>query len=275
MIEKFGISERRACKILNQNRAVQRYTVKFCPEEDRLTRDIIELAQLYGRYGYRRIAALLRDKGWKINTKRVARIWKIQGLKVPKKQQKRARLWDQEHACIRLRPEHKDHVWSYDFMMDRTHNGRPFRTFNVIDEFTRECLAIKVARKLTSEDVENTLAELFKTRGVPKHVRSDNGSEFIASKLRMWFKKLELQPLFITPGSPWENGYIESFNGKLRDELLEREIFYSLKEAQAMIERWRVHYNTKRPHSSLGYKPPAPETFTPTKFKIENRLVAM
>lgn len=160
-------------------------------------------------------------------------------------------------------------------MVDRTHNGRPFKTFNVIDEFTRECLAIKVARKLTSEDVENTLAELFKTRGIPKHVRSDNGSEFIASKLRMWFRKLELQPLFITPGSPWENGYIESFNGKLRDELLTREIFYSLKEAQAMIERWRVYYNTKRPHSSLGYKPPAPETFTPTKFLIENRLVAM
>jgi putative transposase len=159
--------------------------------------------------------------------------------------------------------------------MDRTHNGRPIKMFNVIDEFTRESLAIKVARKLTSEDVIETLAELFISRGVPTHVRSDNGSEFIATQVRMWFRKLELEPLFITPGSPWENGYIESFNGKLRDELLNREIFYSLKEAQVMIERWRVHYNTKRPHSSLGYKPPAPETFTPTGIPLENRLVAM
>lgn len=147
--------------------------------------------------------------------------------------------------------------------------------FNVIDEFTRESLAIKVGRKLTSEDVIITLAELFIKRGVPKHVRSDNGSEFIATQVRMWFKKLELQPLFITPGSPWDNGYIESFNGKLRDKLLNREIFYSLKEAQVMIERWRIHYNTKRPHSSLGYKPPAPETFTPIGIPLENRLVAM
>lgn len=147
--------------------------------------------------------------------------------------------------------------------------------FNVIDEFTRESLVIKVARKLTSEDVITTLAELFISRGVPTHVRSDNGSEFIATQVRMWFRKLELEPLFITPGSPWENGYIESFNGKLRDELLNREIFYSLKEAQVMIERWRVHYNTKRPHSSLGYRPPAPETFTPAGIPLENRLVAM
>lgn len=256
-------------------RSVQRYTVQFCPEEDRLTKDIIELAQTFGRYGYRRIAALLRDKGWKINTKRVARIWKLQGLRVPKKQKKRARLWDQEHSCIRLRPEYKNHVWSYDFVMDRTHNGRPIKMFNVIDEFTRESLVIKVGRKLTSEHVIDALADLFIKRGVPKHVRSDNGSEFIATQVRLWFKKLKLEPLFITPGSPWENGYIESFNGKLRDELLNREIFYSLKEAQVMIERWRVHYNTKRPHSSLGYKPPAPETFMVKEANVANRLVAM
>lgn len=147
--------------------------------------------------------------------------------------------------------------------------------FNVIDEFTRESLVIKVARKLTSLEVIDTLAELFLERGVPKHVRSDNGSEFIASEVRAWFNKLELDPLFITPGSPWENGYIESFNGKLRDELLNGEIFYSLKEAQVMIERWRQHYNTKRPHSALGYRPPAPETFTPKRLPLANRLVAM
>ena len=222
----------------------------------------MELAQTYGRYGYRRITAMLKNLGWHVNTKRVARIWKLRGLKVPKKQKKRARVGDQEHSCIRHRPEHKDHVWSYDFVMDRTHNGKPFRMFNVVDEFTRECLAIKVGRKLSSEDVINTLAELFLSRGVPKHVRSDNGSEFIATEVRMWFRKLELNPLFITPGSPWENGYIESFNGKLRDELLNGETFYSLKEAQVMLERWRIHYNTKRPHSSLNYRPPAPEVFS-------------
>ena len=205
----------------------------------------------------------------------MARIWKLQGLKVPAKQQKRARLWDQEHSCIRLRPEHKNHVWSYDFVMDKTHNGRPIKMFNVIDEFTRECLAIRVERKLKSQQVIDVLAELFIKRGVPKHVRCDNGSEFIASEVRIWFKKLDLQPLFITPGSPWENGYIESFNGKLRDELLNREIFYSLKEAQVMIESWRKHYNTKRLHSSLGYKPPAPETFTPLGLQVAERLVAM
>jgi putative transposase len=234
----------------------------------------VELASLYGRYGYRRITALLRDKGWKVNPKRVFRIWTNLGLKVPGKQRKRARLWDREGSCIRLRPERKNHVWSYDFMVDRTHDGRTFKMFNVIDEFTRESLAIKVARRLTSKDVLDTLAELFLVRGVPEHVRSDNGPEFIASTLRSWFDQLELKPLFITPGSPWENGYIESFNGRVRDELLKGELFYSLREAQVLIEKWRVHYNTKRPHSSLGYKPPAPETFTPNSIKLENGLVA-
>lgn len=204
---------------------------------------------------------MLNEKGWNINRKRVARIWKLHGLKVPKKQQKRARFWDQAGSCIRLRPEYKDHVWSYDFMVDQIHNGRPFRMLNIIDEFTRECIAIKVARNLTSKDVIETLGELFLKRGVPKHIRSDNGPEFIASGLRLWLEKLDAKPVFITPGSPWENGYCESFNGKLRDELLAREIFYSLKEAKVLIERWRNYYNTKRPHSSLGYRPPAPEVF--------------
>ncbi len=244
-------------------------------DEDRLTRDIIELVQLYGRYGYRRITALLRDKGWKINQKRVYRLWVQLGLKVPRKQQKRARLWDRDGSTIRLRPEYKNHVWSYDFMVDRTHNGKTFRTFNVMDEFTRECIAIKVARRLTSYDVLDVLSQLFISRGVPKHVRSDNGPEFIATRMQNWFRKLELKPLFITPGSPWENGYIESFNGKMRDELLSREIFCSLKEAQILIEQWRKHYNTKRPHSSLGYRPPAPETFTPKPYGVAHDLVAL
>jgi len=249
--------------------------VVYKTDEDRLSRDIIELVQLYGRYGYRRITALLRERGWKINRKRVYRLWIELGLKVPKKQKKRARLWDQKGSTVRLRPEYKNHVWSYDFMVDRTHNGKAFRMFNVMDEFTRECLVIKVARKLNSQDVHDVLSQLFITRGIPKHVRSDNGPEFIASRLRGWFKDRNLKPMFITPGSPWENGYIESFNGKLRDELLSREIFYSLNEAKVLIEKWRKHYNTKRPHSSLGYKPPAPETFTPHEKHIEFNLVAL
>lgn len=249
--------------------------MKFRPDEDRLTRDIIELAQTYGRYGYRRVTALLKAKGWQVNSKRVARIWKQQGLKVPKKQKKRGRLWDRKGSIVRLRPERPNHVWSYDFVFDQTHEGRSLKMFNVIDEFTRECLLIKVARKLTHKDVLEALCELFIQRGVPMHVRSDNGSEFIAAKLRIWFETLELKPLFIAPGSPWENGFVESFNGKLRDELLRREIFYSLKEARVLIERWRIHYNTVRPHSALGYKPPAPETFTPSETIVEHRLVAM
>lgn len=236
---------------------------------------MIELAQTYGRYGYRRVTALLRAKGWNVNKKRVQRIWTENGLKVPKKQRKRARLWDREGSCIRLRPERKNHVWSYDFMEDQTNNGRKFRIFNVIDEFTRESLMTRAKRNFKSSDVIDCLTELFIERGVPEHVRSDNGSEFIAAKVRIWFEELELKPLFITPGSPWENGYIESFNGKMRDELLKREVFYSLKEAQVMIEKWRRHYNTERPHSSLGYRPPAPETFTPKEAGFARRLVAM
>lgn len=247
----------------------------FDPEEDRLTRDIIELANLYGRYGYRRITALLKNQGWRINIKRVHRIWKKLGLKVPGKQKKRAKLWDREGSCIRLRPEYPNHVWSYDFMVDRTYNGRPFKMLNIIDEYTRECLSITVARKLSSKDVIDSLADLFISRGVPKHIRSDNGSEFIATRVRCWFDDLNLKPLYITPGSPWENGYIESFNGKCRDEVLNREIFYTLKEAKVLIEKWRRHYNTKRPHSSLKYKPPAPETFSPNSIEVEKCLVAM
>lgn len=160
-------------------------------------------------------------------------------------------------------------------MMDRTHDGRPFRMLNIIDEYTRECLAIKVARKLKAADVTDTLSQLFISRGMPKHIRSDNGSEFIATEVRSWFRKLDLKPLYIAPGSPWENGYIESFNGKMRDELLKGETFYSLNEAKVLIEKWRKHYNTKRPHSSLGYRSPAPETFTPEGIKVEPCLVAI
>jgi transposase InsO family protein len=219
---------------------------------------MIELASEYGRYGYRRITALLRHDGWKVNHKRIERLWRREGLKVLQKQPKRGRLWFNDGSCVRLRPQHRDHVWAYDFVHGRTHDGRALRMLVVVDEFTRECLAIDVARRLNSEDVLERLAWLFATRGVPKFVRSDNGSEFTAQAVRSWLAKVGVKTLYIEPGSPWENGYVESFNGKLGDELLEREVFYTLLEAKVLIERWRNHYNRVRPHSSLGYRPPAP-----------------
>ena len=260
MQERLSVSERRACKVLGQYRSVQRHQAKPRDDEALLTQAVIFLATKYGRYGYRRITALLKQEGWRVNHKRVERIWRREGLKVPQKQPKRARLWLNDGSCVRKRPEYKNHVWAYDFVMDRTHNGKRFRMLTIIDEYTRECLAIKVDRKLNSTHVVDTLLDLFVMHGVPDYIRSDNGSEFTARVVRGWLKKLKVKTLFIEPGSPWENGYNESFNGKLRDELLNGEIFYTLKEAQILIEQWRKEYNTVRPHSSLGYKPPAPET---------------
>ena len=252
------VSERRVCRVLGQPRATQRYKKRITEEEEILTGRMVELASEYGRYGYRRITAMLRQEGWQVNHKRVERLWRREGLKVPAKQPKRGRLWLTDGSIVRLRAEFPKHVWSYDFMEDRTHNGVKFRILNVIDEFTRECLAVRVGRSLTHQSVIEVLTKLFGERGVPVHIRSDNGSEFTAKRVRGWLKRLEVKPLFIEPGSPWENGYIESFNGKMRDELLAREIFYSLKEAQILIEIWRRQYNTIRPHSALGYRPPAP-----------------
>ena len=181
------------------------------------------------------------------------------GNYVPARQPKRARLWLNDGSCLRLRPERPDHVWSYDFVEHRTHNGRKYRMLNVIDEFTRECLAIRVARKLKAYDVIDVLSDLFSLRGVPGHIRSDNGPEFIAKAVQDWIAAVGSATAYIEPGSPWENGYCESFNAKLRDELLNGEVFYTLKEASVVIEHWRRHYLGIRPHSSLGYQTPAPE----------------
>jgi transposase InsO family protein len=219
----------------------------------------VELASEYGRYGYRRVTALLQREGWHVNHKRVERIWRREGLRVPKKQPKRGRLWLNDGSCIRRRPQYRNHVWSYDFVADRTHSGRPIRMLTVIDEYTRECLAIEVQRRLNSQDVLDVLRDLFVEHGAPEYLRSDNGPEFTAEAVREWLDKVAVQTLFIEPGSPWENGYNESFNGKLRDELLAREIFYTVREAQIIVESWRKEYNTFRPHSSLGYRAPAPE----------------
>ena len=194
-----------------------------------------------------------------MNHKRVERIWRKEGLKVPKKQPKRGRLWLNDGSCIRLRPEHKDHVWSYDFMVEHTSNGRAFKILTIIDEFTRESLSTKVNRRINSQDVIDELFNLFIFHSIPEHIRSDNGPEFTAKVVRRWLNRLGVKTLFIERGSPWENGYIESFNGKLRDELLDREIFTTLTEARVLIEQWRREYNQVRPHSALGYHPPVPE----------------
>ena len=263
MRQHLPVSERRVCAALGQHRSTQRKAPRGVDDEEALIADIIELARQYGRYGYRKIAALLRDAGWLVNDKRVERIWRCEGLKVPAKQPKKGRLWLNDGSCIRLRPEHRDHVWSYDFVEDRTHDGRKFRTLNVVDEFTRECLAIRVARKLNSTDVIDVLSDLFILRGVPGHIRSDNGPEFIAQAVQDWITAVGAKTAYIAPGSPWENGYVESFNARFRDELLDGEIFYSLREAQVIIESWRRHYNTVRPHGSINYKAPAPEVFVP------------
>jgi transposase InsO family protein len=262
---KLRLSERRVCRALGQHRSTQRRLPKGRDDEERLTADIVELARRYGRYGYRKIAALLRSTaGWAVNDKRVERIWRREGLKVPAKQPKRGRLWLNDGSCIRLRAERRNHVWSYDFVEDRTHDGRKLRMLNVIDEFTHEALAIRVDRKLKAIDVIDVLSDLFILRGVPEHIRSDNGPEFIAKAVQEWIAAVGANTAYIEPGSPWENGFVELFNARLRDELLDGEIFYSLAEARIVIESWRRHFNALRPHGSLGYRPPAPEVFVPS-----------
>jgi len=264
-----GVSERRACRVLRQHRSTQRKIPRGQPDEERLTEDIIELSRQYGRYGYRMVTGLLNQAGWHVNHKRVERIWRREGLKVPRKQPKKGRVWLNDGSCVRLRPERPNQVWSYDFVQDRTHDGRILRMLNIIDEFTKEALMIRVERKLNSTDVVDALTDLFILRGPPEYIRSDNGPEFIAEKVRRWIVAVGAKTAFIEPGSPWENGYCESFNARFRDELLNGEIFYSLREAQILIEQWRRHYNTLPPHSALGYRPPAPESIIP----MDPRLV--
>ena len=231
-MQKLDVSERRACAAFGLSRSVFRHNVRQRADEENLRRDIIRLAGMYGRYGYKRITALLRAEGWIVNHKRVERIWREEGLKVPKKQPKKGRLYLNDGSCIRLRPCWKNHVWSYDFVADRLSSGRKIRMLTVLDEYSRKSLAIRVDYKLKADDVLDVLSDLFMTEGIPDYIRSDNGSEFTALHLRDWLKALDVKTAFIEPGSPWENGYNESFNGRLRDELLNGELFYSLKEAQ-------------------------------------------
>jgi transposase InsO family protein len=250
--------------VLDQHRSTQRKAPSVPDDEAALREEIVALAKIYGRYGYRRVTALLRVAGWCVNHKRVERIWQQEGLKVPRRQPKRGRLWLNDGSCVRLRPERPNHVWAYDFVEGRTRDGRKFRMLCVVDEFTREALAIRVARKLGSAEVIDVLADLFIARGVPAHIRSDNGPEFVAKAVQGWIAAVGAKTAYIAPGSPWENGYVESFNARLRDELLDGEIFYSLREAEVVIESWHRHYNTIRPHATLGFRPPAPEVVLPT-----------
>ncbi|MBE0591911.1 MAG: IS3 family transposase, partial [Gemmatimonadales bacterium] len=212
-------------------------------DEAPLTARIVALASEYGRYGYRRVTARLQREGWRVNHKRVERSWRQQGLTVPPPPPGRGRLWLTDGSCLRRRPQHRHHVWSYDFVADRTHSGRPIRMVTVLDEYTREGLALEVPRTRTAQDVLDVLRDLFVERGAPEDIRSDHGPACTATVVRDWLASVAVKTRFIEPGSPWENGYNERFNGTLRDELLAREIFSTLREAQVLVAAWRKQYH--------------------------------
>ena len=251
------VSERRACQVAEQPRSTQRYRLRQRPEEQVLVARMLELVRRHPRYGYRRIWALLRGEGWRVNRKRVYRLWRKEGLKVPRKGHKKRRLGCSENSCARFRAEHKDHVWAWDFIHDRSTSGGPLKWLSVIDEFTRECLVLEVDRSLKAEDVKEELLGLFWQRGAPEYIRSDNGPEFIARHLQRWLREAAVGPLYVEPGAPWENGYAEGFQSRLRDELLNLEEFGSVREAKMLAESWRRDYNQYRPHSGLGYRTPS------------------
>ena len=256
MCAKHELSQRRICRALHISRSQVRYQPVKRADEDEITARIIELATRYGRYGYRRITALLKVE-YRINHTRVERIWREQGLKVPAKQP--TRLWLNDGSCIRLRPEYKNQVWSYDFVEDRLRNGRKVRWLNIIDEYTRECLASIPRQNWKHSMIIEALSDLCIMKGSPGYIRSDNGSEFTAGKLKEWLKSVGVKTAYIEPGSPWENGDCESFIGKMRDEFLNREVFDTMFEVEVLTKKWVLEYNTVRPHSALGYRPPAPE----------------
>ena len=259
MRRKLGASERRACEAVGQPRSSQRYVGEKARNDRALVERMVGLSRQNPRYGYRRVWALLRREGWSVNKKRVHRLWRKEGLKVPHKQRKRRRLLEDvsENGCTRKRAEHKDHLWSYDFVMDRTDDGRRLKMLAIVDEYTRECLSIEAERTITAREVVKVLAKLFEKRGEPAFIRSDNGPEFVAKVVKHWLEASGVETLYIEPGSPWENAYAETFIGRFGDELLKREVFASLLEAKVLVEDYRNHYNQRRPHSALGYRTPA------------------
>ena len=255
--QSHSVSERRACQVVDQPRSSQRYTPQVPDDEPRLVAHMLEVVREFPRYGYRLVTHKLRQKGWTVNAKRVYRLWRREGLKVAKKQRKTRHSGQHENGCDHHSADHPDDVWAWDFVFDRTSNGTMLKWLVIVDEFTRECLCLHVDRSITSDDVINELAKLFATRGLPNHIRSDNGPEFTATTISSWLKKLDLEVLYVEPGSPWENGYVESFNSRLRDEFLSLEEFENLPAARSLTARFRHDYNERRPHSSLGYMTPS------------------
>ena len=253
------VSEHRACRVLGQSRGTQRYVKRRPPDEAKLLTEMRRIARQRPRFGSPRIHAALCRRGWTINHKRVERLCREEGFRVPKKQQKKRRLprGGSENSCVRRRATHANHVWSYDFVEDRTEKGRRLRMLVVIDEFTRESLAIEVAWSFTARQVIEVLGDLFAVRGTPEYLRSDNGPEFVARAVTRWLSRAGVETLFIAKGSPWENGYVESFNSRFRDELLDRELFVGIEDARWVVDHWRLDYNHHRPHSALGYLTPA------------------
>ena len=260
LIARFKVSERLACHLVGLSRATLRYQPIVRDDEKPFRAEVIRLACMYGRYGYRMIAGLMRNGGWQqASTERVRRIWREEGLKVPTSHKPRGRLWLNDSSCMRLRATHRNHVWSYDFVLIRDAYGRKIRLLTLLDEYSRACLTVHCARHIGANEIIEQLSKVMILHGIPEYIRSDNGPEFIANKLRQWLETVGVETAYIEPGSPWENGYCERFNGTLRDNLLNGEIFYGVKEAQILVDRWVRHYNIERPHSAIGYKPPAPE----------------
>ena len=242
---------------MKQSRSTQRYKPKLPDKDKPVIDDLLTLHVKHPRYGYRRITIKLREKGWFINFKRVYRLWCQEGFKIRKKQHKKGHTGCSDNACHRKRPEYYNHIWSYDFLSERLENGRQVRLLVVTDEFTRECLALDAAGHFKGEDVVEVLRYLFAVRGCPKYIRSDNGPEFVSKVVQKWLEVSGVDTLYVAPGNPWENGYVESFNSKLRDELLNRELFLHIDELRYVANRWRMDYNHYRPHSSLNYMAPA------------------
>ena len=248
-------SERRACRYLGVYRATYRYPVKSpLPQQVQLHQRIVSLSWQYPRYGYRRIRAILEREGWSVSRKQVQRIRRKEGLKVHPKPQRIPRQG--VSTGLPTQATHRNHVWTWDFIFDRTDKGSTLKMLTMLDEYTRQCLAIRVERQIRSGQVLATLWQAMMQYGIPEHIRSDNGTEFIAGKIQRWLRVNQIKTLYIEPGSPWQNGYIESFHSRFRDECLNREWLLNLREARVVIEDWRQHYNTERPHSRLGYLSP-------------------
>lgn len=251
------VSQRRACRVLGQPRSTQRYPRKVRGDEAAIVKRMHELARAHPRYGYRRVWALLRAEGFQANRKRVHRLWRREGFKVPRTQRKKRRLGDSANGIVRRRAQGINDVWCWDFIHDRDESGRPLKWLLLQDEFTREGLAVEVGRSIKAADAIDTLAAVMLIRGVPRHLRSDNGPEFIAKALRRYLERAGVGTLYIEPGAPWQNGYAESLGGRFRDELLNAERFAGLQDARELSDWWKGEYNHRRPHSSLGYQTPA------------------